>query len=93
MIQRVGRYTLSLDDARLASWASAAGKKEAEGPLGTCFDETFSDNSLGQESWEKAEAMQDSMMEYLYPIQMRQLIGCHLLESILLSSLFQKAME
>ena len=57
MIQRVGRYTLSLDDARLASWASAAGKKEAEGPLGTCFDETFSDNSLGQESWEKAEAM------------------------------------
>lgn len=57
MIQRIGENTLSLETAALCCWAAVGGKKEAEGPLGSCFDQTFSDNSLGQESWEKAEAM------------------------------------
>ena len=57
MIERIGQYTLSVSGACLASWASAVGKKESEGPLGSCFDKTFSDNTLGQDSWEKAEAL------------------------------------
>ena len=56
MIQRIGENTLSLETAALCCWAAVGGKKEAEGPLGSCFDQTFSDNSLGQESWEKAES-------------------------------------
>ena len=53
MIQRIGENTLSLETAALCCWAAVGGKKEAEGPLGSCFDQTFSDNSLGQESWKK----------------------------------------
>ncbi len=32
------------------------GKKEKEGPLGHCFDLTHEDNTLGEDSWEKAES-------------------------------------
>lgn len=41
---------------RVTSWASMAGRKEAQGPLGATFDETFQDDTLGQASWERAEA-------------------------------------
>ena len=56
MPERVGRYTLEMNGAFLLSWAAAAGKKESEGPLGACFDCAFTDDTMGQESWEKAEA-------------------------------------
>lgn len=39
----------------LASWASAAGKKEAEGPLGPFFDYTDTDTYFGKKTWEDAE--------------------------------------
>ena len=39
----------------IASWASIAGKKESEGPLGGCFDKTSSDTFFGQKTWEQAE--------------------------------------
>lgn len=39
----------------IASWASIAGKKEAEGPLGQSFDKTSSDTFFGQKTWEQAE--------------------------------------
>ena len=41
---------------RIRSYASIAGQKEASGPLGHTFDETFMDDTLGQKSWERAEA-------------------------------------
>lgn len=41
---------------RIRSYASIAGQKEASGPLGHTFDETFTDDTLGQKSWERAEA-------------------------------------
>ena len=41
---------------RIRSYASIAGQKEASGPLGQTFDETFTDDTLGQKSWERAEA-------------------------------------
>ena len=41
---------------RIRSYASIAGQKEASGPLGRTFDETFTDDTLGQKSWERAEA-------------------------------------
>lgn len=39
----------------ITAWASAAGKKESEGPLGHLFDVTSNDTYFGQKSWELAE--------------------------------------
>ncbi len=39
----------------ISAWASIAGKKESEGPLGKTFDETTSDTFFGQKTWEQAE--------------------------------------
>lgn len=40
----------------IIAYASVVGKKEGEGPLGALFDEVNEDNTLGEESWEKAES-------------------------------------
>lgn len=39
----------------ITSWASVAGKRESEGPLGSTFDKTSQDTLFGQKSWEQAE--------------------------------------
>lgn len=39
----------------ITAWASVAGKKEAQGPLGKEFDITQNDSYFGQKSWEQAE--------------------------------------
>lgn len=39
----------------IISYASVAGKKESEGPLGQSFDITSQDTKFGQKTWEKAE--------------------------------------
>lgn len=36
--------------------ASVVGKKEGEGPLGTCFDQVEMDSMLGKKTWEEAES-------------------------------------
>ena len=43
------------DKAVLTAWASVAGKKEAQGPLGAFFDITQNDPYFGQKTWEQAE--------------------------------------
>ena len=39
----------------ITHWASVAGKKESEGPLGKGFDITSQDAYFGQKTWEQAE--------------------------------------
>ncbi len=39
----------------ITAWASVAGKKEKEGPLGHAFDITNTDTLFGQKTWEQAE--------------------------------------
>lgn len=39
----------------IAHWASIAGKKEKEGPLGKYFDHTHNDTYFGQKTWELGE--------------------------------------
>ena len=57
MIQRIGENTLHFENGPcLLSWASVAGKKESEGPLGGYFDVCHEDTSLGDKSWEQAES-------------------------------------
>lgn len=56
-MKRVGTRTLEFErPPAILSHAAIAGRKEAQGPLGADFDQTFEDTSLNTESWEKAEA-------------------------------------
>ena len=56
-MKRIGKHTLEFTAfPTILSHASIAGKREAEGPLGADFDQTFSDTTLNSDSWEKAEA-------------------------------------
>ena len=57
MPTRIGKYTLQMDKSPgILGFASIAGKKEKEGPLGAFFDVSHTDNTLGDVSWEKAES-------------------------------------
>lgn len=54
--KKCGKRSVFFDDSpRIISWASIAGKKEAEGPLGSGYDITNPNPYWGQGSWEKAE--------------------------------------
>lgn len=56
-MKRIGKNTLEFQaPPTILAHAAIGGKKEAEGPLGADFDQTFQDTSLNTESWEKAEA-------------------------------------
>lgn len=56
-MKRLGKYTLLFErKPAVLGHAAVCGLKEAEGPLGRTFDQTFSDPYVGQESFEKAES-------------------------------------
>lgn len=57
----------------IASWASIAGKKESEGPLGKSFDKTSNDTFFGQKTWEQAE----KKMQELALKTMAEKVGLH----------------
>ncbi len=57
MAQKQGKRTVILqNEVYVEAYASAVGPKEKEGPLGFCFDKTFEDEFLGEDSFEKAES-------------------------------------
>lgn len=63
MPQRIGRYTIGLQNAAVKGYASVVGKKEGEGPLARDFDAISEDTTFGQKTWEKAEsAIQKSVL-------------------------------
>ena len=54
--QKIGKQSFLLENpVYITAWASVAGKKEAEGPLGKCFDLVEKDSYFGQKTWEQAE--------------------------------------
>lgn len=54
--QQIGKQSFSFENPpTITHWASIAGKKEKEGPLGTYFDHTYHDTYFGQKSWELGE--------------------------------------
>lgn len=56
MSHKVGKHSFLFEKPPvICAWASVAGKKEAEGPLGTTFDVTCEDSYYGQKTWEQAE--------------------------------------
>ncbi|MBR5405213.1 MAG: stage V sporulation protein AD [Oscillospiraceae bacterium] len=57
---------LCAEPVSVAAWSSIAGKKEGEGPLGSCFDRIEPDSRFGQNTWEQAEsAMQRRAVKLL----------------------------
>ena len=62
-----GKQSFSfVDKPVITAWASVAGKKESEGPLGHCFDITSQDTYFGQQTWEQGEKrMQQIALETL----------------------------
>lgn len=54
--QKRGRQSFLLQEPPvITAWASVAGKKETEGPLGHTFDIKCRDAYFGQKTWEQAE--------------------------------------
>ncbi len=54
--QKIGKQSFRLENPPIiTAWASVAGKKESEGPLGKCFDAIEEDSYFGQKTWEQAE--------------------------------------
>ena len=64
---KLGRHTFPPGQpVYIAAWASVAGKKEAEGPLGHGFDIKSMDTKFGEKTWEQAEKkMQQLALEKL----------------------------
>jgi stage V sporulation protein AD len=57
MPKKLGRSIITLtQNISIISYSAIAGKKESEGPIGTCFDEICEGGYLGTDSFEKAEA-------------------------------------
>ena len=53
----LGKGTVVFDEKpSIRSFAAVVGKKEGEGPFGTCFDAVEEDAYFGQKTWEKAES-------------------------------------
>ena len=70
MAHRIGNYTIGFDrPPRIVSYASVAGQKEAEGPLGKEFDRVFEDAYLGKPTWELAES---ELQRQAFTIAMRK---------------------
>ncbi len=55
-VERMGQTLIFRRSPVITAWASVAGKKEAEGPLGASFDLTAKQTKLGASTWERAES-------------------------------------
>lgn len=54
--QKCGKQSFRLSTPPvITAWASVAGKKEAEGPLGKYYDITRTDSYFGEKTWEQGE--------------------------------------
>lgn len=57
MSKRLGKQTIKLSSpVAIVGAFSSVGTKEGQGPLAGYFDKIFSDDMMGEETWEKAES-------------------------------------
>jgi stage V sporulation protein AD len=57
MYKKMGDATLKFNNPPIiTSFSSVVGKKESDGPLGSCFDYVSEDNTFGENTWEKSES-------------------------------------
>lgn len=52
---KLGKQTLQFNQVYVAGSSSVGGQMESQGPLSHEFDELYTDQYMGQETWEKAE--------------------------------------
>ena len=98
MKNRIGKRTLKYNaPIPIGAYATVAGRKEQEGPLG-CFDHIFTTNLHEEDSWEKAEQkLQQYAMEIalekaqLTGEQLDYFIGGDLLNQIIATSFTARA--
>lgn len=79
MIKKTGSTYVFDDPPRVLAYASVVGKKEGEGPLSRDFDYISTDNTFGEQTWEKSESRMMSMAfeRVLTKAQMSpQQLGC-----------------
>lgn len=58
----IGKRSLRFESQpAIVAYAAVAGKKESEGPLGSCFDIVSQDTYFGQKTWEKAETQMQKL--------------------------------
>lgn len=99
MKNRIGKRTLKYNaPIPIGAYATVAGRKEQEGPLGSCFDHIFTTNLHEEDSWEKAEQkLQQYAMEIalekaqLTGEQLDYFIGGDLLNQIIATSFTARA--
>lgn len=57
MAKKISRNTfLTENSPSIKSYASIAGSKESEGPIGSCFDKVVTESHFGKDTWEQAES-------------------------------------
>lgn len=56
MAQRKGKTVVLDSKPYIVASAGVVGKKEGQGPLGSCFDGVYNDVTFGQKTWEQAES-------------------------------------
>ncbi|WP_206812797.1 stage V sporulation protein AD [Paradesulfitobacterium ferrireducens] len=99
-LKRVGNQTVvfGMPPVILASY-TVVGPKEGQGPLGTTFDEVWTDNIHGEKSWERAEsklletAMQGALKQSgLNPEHVDYMLAGDLLNQIISSNFSARTM-
>ena len=73
--KKIGAQTVQLEKKPyIIGRGNVVGKKEGEGPLGACFDESLNDDMYGEKSWEKAESkmLQTAMTKACERAQLRK---------------------
>lgn len=57
MYKKIGDATIKFSNPPIiTAFSSVVGKKESEGPLGSCFDYVSEDDTFGENTWEKSES-------------------------------------
>ena len=78
MVKRIGAGTLVFENMpRIRGFASAAGKMESEGPLGSLFDKIIYDSRGGAETYEEAESRLQQEFGIRHPVVLTSFEGEH----------------
>ena len=99
--KRLGERTITFSaPPAMIGFASVAGKKEGEGPLGNSFDNVAQDTTMSEKTWEKAESrMQREALDRaiakakISPADLRYIFAGDLINQCIVSAYSIRGME
>lgn len=99
--KRLGERTITFSaPPAMIGFASVAGKKEGEGPLGNSFDYVAQDTTMSEKTWEKAESrMQREALDRaiakakISPAELRYIFAGDLINQCIVSAYGIRGME